>query len=204
MCTGTRNCSKPSAIRNTIGTPNCLNGWAPLSIPTISTQESCASTIRRSAGRLPSRTLPGDPQSVSRRVPFRVPLNWKNRQTPANGRRRRQDRIHGNWQNLKQLAISGKETQTDEKPAALRGPLLVPRWQVWCLAKAGASGWCDGAQPSRMDKRTVYILRSTSNPNRHYTGLTSGVSMRLRPALDSRGFDRICNRSSSQTILIIT
>ena len=31
-----------------------------------------------------------------------------------------------------------------------------------------------------MDKRTVYILQSESNPERHYTGLTSDLAMRLR------------------------
>ena len=31
-----------------------------------------------------------------------------------------------------------------------------------------------------MEKRTVYILRSNSNPDRHYTGLTSDLAMRLQ------------------------
>ncbi len=31
-----------------------------------------------------------------------------------------------------------------------------------------------------MDKRTVYILRSELCPERHYTGLTADVEMRLR------------------------
>ena len=31
-----------------------------------------------------------------------------------------------------------------------------------------------------MEKRTVYILRSESDPSRHYTGLTADVAMRLR------------------------
>jgi predicted GIY-YIG superfamily endonuclease len=31
-----------------------------------------------------------------------------------------------------------------------------------------------------MEKRTVYILRSERRPDRHYTGLTSDLGMRLR------------------------
>ena len=31
-----------------------------------------------------------------------------------------------------------------------------------------------------MDKRFVYLLRSESDPQRHYVGLTSDVPMRLR------------------------
>ena len=31
-----------------------------------------------------------------------------------------------------------------------------------------------------MEKCTVYILRSEQNPDRHYTGITSDVAMRLR------------------------
>jgi putative endonuclease len=71
---------------------------------------------------------------------------------------------------IRSIAESRASARTAKSPVRLR---LFSRDLLW-------RGACDLECVLREERRFVYVLRSVSNPNRHYVGTTSDVHDRLR------------------------